>query len=1200
MRKVGLLVASVVVAASIGCEDGPKQPFQPSPPGAGDQWNNGQTPPVANGGNQVFDAGYPTTGKTTICSADLKRERWGWMLQQPIIPPRKYAGIDMAKDDLWHGLTIEDAESAPPDPSLPGGGLCQSVPLGFIGGCPSGIGYCNGNFWGNNAEVNFFWNLATHKVDQMTLTLGYQGTMTATSDVNATVCGGMQGKHTYVIKVGDVIKKDGQPFLIDWNDSSKRGCEITEVFNAMMYTFAPQAGIPYAPSKDCSKDGNCLVFNAQGQTIFGVRPLAIYFQGNSGVPQPGLSTPTQIYNFSTKFMPYSNIPQTLKLDADGPIAAGMARGAKALGACGTGGTCPANQICDNAATNPQCRALCTQKIGVSFAQMKNNCVQVSGDNTVDTVNLNKVLNGLTHDFEHWTANIMGVNQNFTSSVVAADPNKTVLDTDTPQDADLAQDWTFDLRARGHAQNDYDVMPTSQYLGAPNFRGSAMVYIEWARLMLNDVNRILNANNTGAPVPVRKLGDAQCTGGNFGAGCSGLEGLIIPDAAAFGIPQPDFTADGTDPGANWDVGLFYGASILKPGDIVGGFCVDPGSFTDCAQTNSPWDQAQKWVLRRLGKGILSNVPSELRDRRYYFKWFAVAYLKYLKAYSHACAASPTTCDNVLYADGSGTAGPLVPSKVAAEQIDMESLFFDNNNQGVGNGFDKFEYIDREFIGKGQEGTAGQASNYIPWDFEYGSDIIGGNQRYDNWYRRMDREEIAMYASMLTDKVNHTPGQENNVNITNLFGSPVLSSAYPSYGCAIGAQGADPNGATHPCGKITAGTYFPPPVDASVHPCGPANTCTAGNTCVSVQTMVNGTQNVCTQAACNFTTNTATGCASPSQACVVGFNANTGAPTEGCVDLKMDLNGAASPIAHPMLWYYPGVWSRTPFSMGHSPITIHAADKHPFIGAAKITIPNFAGGPYTPSPQLATYDAMGNPKCPTGWTADIQGGNWCNAPLSTGTHNIAVAPNANLNLLGPSFTPLMPWLERQPGVGFSFPIDGQHDQNVTTAQLDFTGVLETYLVDFIPWVDTAGKGANPSCASGVPCNAGYTCNAVSGACEKSDDTIQILAIEAEDFLGAAFLCQDPTSGDILAVHQYDSAQSILDWMAAHPGGWNPNQGVTNPSAQAACNIIVRQSPNNNYVDFITSKSNGVKLAINQGSGQGRVVDITVYDSSITQTP
>ena len=38
----------------------------------------------------------------------------------------------------------------------------------------------------------------------------------------------------------------------------------------------------------------------------------------------------------------------------------------------------------------------------------------------------------------------------------------------------------------------------------------------------------------------------------------------------------------------------------------------------------------------------------------------------------------------------------------------------------------------------------------------------------------------------------------------------------------------------------------------------------------------------------------------------------------------------------------------------------------------------------------------------------------------------------------------------------------------------------------------------------------------------------------------------------------------------------------------------------IDYITSKANGVKLSINQGAGLGRVIDATLYDPSIPQTP
>jgi hypothetical protein len=79
-------------------------------------------------------------------------------------------------------------------------------------------------------------------------------------------------------------------------------------------------------------------------------------------------------------------------------------------------------------------------------------------------------------------------------------------------------------------------------------------------------------------------------------------------------------------------------------------------------------------------------------------------------------------------------------------------------------------------------------------------------------------------------------------------------------------------------------------------------------------------------------------------------------------------------------------------------------------------------------------------------------------------------------------------------------------------------------------------------------------------------------------------------------YDSAVSIVDWLAAHPGGSNGNGPY--PSAQSACQILVIRSPYDNYVDFIVSKSNGVSLNISGGQGQGRVTDIILFDPSLIQ--
>lgn len=459
-----------VLALATGCEDGPNQPYSPAPGGAGNAWTAPTNDAAVGPGAQNFDGGYPTTGATTLCSTDFQRQRWAWMLRQPITPPRFYAGIDLAGGDLWKGLKIEQAEQPPSDPNADGGGLCQSVSLGDQGTCPSGFGACAGNYWGNNQEVFFSWNIATHLLDQMVINLGYTGTMSTSKYPDHT---GVM--HDYSIAPGDVVRRDGQPFLLDWNGNPN--AQITDIFNAGMASYAAPAGIAWntqdcmddsvcgsnevcqcthdmtnttqcaASNPDgskggkcgdpnCKSDGFCLVYN--GGWIFGFRPLAIYIAGTAGIPQPALSTPTYFYNFWTKWEPYSFLPQDVELGPNGPVTSGTPAGAK------------------DPATN------CSQHIGQTFGDFSTNCVAVHGDqgqpNSVDTVNLNKVLNGLTHDQEHWTANVMGVNQNFTSLKVAHDPNAVVQDTDTPQPNDVAQDWTFDVRARGHSKNDFGPPP----------------------------------------------------------------------------------------------------------------------------------------------------------------------------------------------------------------------------------------------------------------------------------------------------------------------------------------------------------------------------------------------------------------------------------------------------------------------------------------------------------------------------------------------------------------------------------------------------------------------------------------------------------------------------------------------------------------------------------------------------------------------
>jgi hypothetical protein len=148
-------------------------------------------------------------------------------------------------------------------------------------------------------------------------------------------------------------------------------------------------------------------------------------------------------------------------------------------------------------------------------------------------------------------------------------------------------------------------------------------------------------------------------------------------------------------------------------------------------------------------------------------------------------------------------------------------------------------------------------------------------------------------------------------------------------------------------------------------------------------------------------------------------------------------------------------------------------------------------------------------------------------------------------------LIPWLTKQPGVGFPVPLNGQLEKFVETYQLDFSGTTISANVDYdLDPADPTGK------------------------------TLQLLAVETTDFLGNVFLCQDPGTGDLLSVEMYSPVAGILDWLDKHPGAYD------------SCGLVIRYSPFGNYADYITSLTNGVRLGITQGGGYGRVVDVTLF--------
>jgi hypothetical protein len=159
-------------------------------------------------------------------------------------------------------------------------------------------------------------------------------------------------------------------------------------------------------------------------------------------------------------------------------------------------------------------------------------------------------------------------------------------------------------------------------------------------------------------------------------------------------------------------------------------------------------------------------------------------------------------------------------------------------------------------------------------------------------------------------------------------------------------------------------------------------------------------------------------------------------------------------------------------------------------------------------------------------------------------------------GTPIAPLIPWTPKQSGVGFPIPVTGTLNKFIETANLDFSGTTISANVDYDFVIDPA---------TGMPAK---------------DNSIQFLAVETTDFLGEVFLCQDPATGDLLGARMYDTVAGIENWFLAHPG------------AYSTCGIITTYSPYDNYADFITSVTNGVRLNITQGGGFGRVVDVTLF--------
>jgi hypothetical protein len=678
------------------------------------------------------------------------------------------------------------------------------------------------------------------------------------------------------------------------------------------------------------------------------------------------------------------------------------------------------------------------------------------------------------------------------------------------------------------------------------------------------------------------------------GCTGFESLVTnAEAAPPNVPEPVYTSAADD---LWDIGytatpspylvsngfspFANGAGEFKPGEPYALFCNDPGSYVFCGQNGDIQglnkdllDASATRLLQYLGHGNVLSLPPEGRDLRYFFQTWSIAYAKYLTSpavlgwgtLSGMPAAGSTAASNPNCAPTmpptnppSGCGVPVAP--FANQFLDVDNFIFDS----LGGGASRSEYVDFDFAD----------SSHDPVDVEHQAIIIGFNLQSTNFYRKLDREERALFNVLATDKTQASWGYLKDASgnaivdvypaVDPITGASVSCAAHgntdctsrsTNWSCSVPAGGAGatcnasfPRHNANPfltnlagsallanAGWVTQtnakGNRIPATVTANgktqpwLDPCNPISappvSCAADTDCPGIM--------ACNAGSC-VAAETAYFCATqPPGTCKQGLAPPINTTTR---ELLVRENGK------PLLEGYCGAFQVNPFSLSTNAVTPTPA------------LPNFVSNLSGTAAGIEIVKTLPD-----------EG----EALVSLPTFSNPYAPDATTNT-NPTLV-MVPWLPFQDGVGYPVSTSGSEDVFVETAQLDFTGQVVTPTMDFLPVpFQTDPNPMNPTPPYGI----------------------SVKAWETQDFLGEVFVCLDGVTGanhpgipgDILSAHMYSSAETIVDWISSHPG------------AQDACGIIVRYSPYDNYPDFISSLTNGVRLDIEQGAGFGRVTDATIF--------
>lgn len=829
-----LILAAVSCWALAGCEDNPDQFYKRAAAGSGDRWNNGQTPAVydPNARNSFTDS-YNGSSKQELCSGAVKQKVWADMVKQDIKPPRNIAGLDLAGKDengkvLYTGLDFRDAEKV----------LCQSKSLaGDDTMLQAGWGDANEVAVlykiATNAIDTWYLNPGyTGKLKFKSRPTNLKdpskpnprGQHTYEIGVNVPIV--RDGKN-YPINWTQTCTTPTSDEGTDTEECFEK--QATELFDAMMYTFDP--GLP-STQKSCVEAQTCLAkFFPDGEAIIGVRPLGIYIDiGSYFLQQPAASTPRYLYGFYVKLMPFSASTMFLKLDQEGPTATAVGLGDKQK-------TCTQKlgmdfktfvEDCVDVNAKPEDNAETRAKLFGGMGHDKE-----AFDFSIEGVNLDFVSskigesgmvgddqlpdnNDHAHEFNMDIRASGTVRNEFDESGkvetfggtgaiyreyvrrVQNDIHAKLADYFPPEpmrNNQCAEGWVKDgdsgnCRYQGFEIGDLRCASATPARGCTGFEN-------FVTPASHEVGPTEGVKRFSIGVKAKALGYKTA--------------LKAGDPAAVFCNDPAPNASGADVGEDGkqavctaDAECFSNAcnpnaSIPKPesGTCPAGFENDETDANKCKETvrrcapanakffkqctkdsllNGSWQRVTDVLGRSFkqdgsveGEGALKNLPPALRDRKYYFRHWAFALVKYLKAANKfpKDLGAPEFMPGGHACDVENLLPGFEQPKYGCEP-EPDHLLFDQI--GDSGDSDKFEYIDRRFVD-----TSGPGEKE-PLKIEYQILISSSNQQEWKFHRKMTRPERSLYMALSSDRNKPPATKDDNVRISNIVGSPVLTAGW----------------------------------------------------------------------------------------------------------------------------------------------------------------------------------------------------------------------------------------------------------------------------------------------------------------------------------------------------------------------------------------------------------------------------------------